>query len=101
MFYNMHDQDNFGNNIEYTPPIQFQPAINYTTVQTFINQAGLNSPGTIQGFDVHQHIQKTYNFSFGFQRDIGFGNVIDIAYVGSLARHLEERDEPEFDASRS
>lgn len=91
IFYNMHDQDNFGNNIEYTPPIQFQPAINYTTVQTFINQAGFNSPGTIQGFDVNQHIQKTYNFSFGFQRDIGFGNVLDVAYVGSLARHLEER----------
>jgi hypothetical protein len=91
VFYNMHDQDNFGNNIEYTPPIQYQPAINYTTVQTFINQSGLNSPGTIQGFDVNQHIQKTYNFSFGVQRDIGFGNVLDVAYVGSLARHLEER----------
>jgi hypothetical protein len=28
------------------------------------------------------------NFSFSVQRDIGFGTVVDIAYVGALGRHL-------------
>ena len=32
--------------------------------------------------------QATYSYSFGFQRDIGFGTVLDAAYVGSLGRHL-------------
>ena len=29
-----------------------------------------------------------YNFSLGVQRDIGYNTVLDVAYVGSLARHL-------------
>ncbi len=88
IFYELHDIDNYGYGIEYTPPIQSNPVINYTTVQTFINQAGLNSPSTISGFDPAYHTPVTYNFSFGVQQDIGFGTVLDVAYVGALARHL-------------
>ena len=29
-----------------------------------------------------------YNFSIGVQRDIGWGTTVDVAYVGSLSRHL-------------
>ena len=100
IFYNMHDQDNYGNNIEYTPPIQYQPVINYTNVQSFINQSGYNSPGSIQGFDVNQHIQKTYNFSFGFQRDIGFGSVLDVAYVGLVEPAFGRARQSEYHAAR-
>ncbi len=28
------------------------------------------------------------NFNIGVQRDIGFGTIVDVAYVGSLGRHL-------------
>ncbi|MBV8903979.1 MAG: carboxypeptidase regulatory-like domain-containing protein, partial [Acidobacteriia bacterium] len=88
IFYEMHDIDNYGYGIEYTPPIQYNPVINYPTFQTFINQAGYISPSTISGFDPVYHTPVTYNFSLGVQRDIGFGTVLDVAYVGALARHL-------------
>ena len=90
-FYDTHDRDNFQSGIQYTPPIQSNPAINYTTVQTFIGQRGLSSPSSIQGYDPERHIQMTMNFSFGIQQDIGFGSVLDVAYVGALGRHLLER----------
>jgi len=90
-FYDTHDRDNFQSGIQYTPPIQSNPVINYTTVQTFINQAGLVSPSNIQGYDPNRHIQLTMNFSFGIQQDVGFGTVLDVSYVGALGRHLLER----------
>jgi hypothetical protein len=90
-FYSTHDRDNYQSSIQYTPPIQSNPIINYTTVQTFIGQAGYVSPSSIGGYDPGRHIQKTMNFSFGIQRDIGHGTVVDVAYVGALGRHLLER----------
>ena len=33
----------------------------------------------------------SYNFTVGFQQDIGFKTVLEVAYVGSLSRHLGER----------
>ncbi|MBV9083402.1 MAG: hypothetical protein JOZ62_12040, partial [Acidobacteriaceae bacterium] len=92
-FYDTHERDNFSNGIEYTPLIQANPAIEYTTVQSFINSKGLLFPGTIQGIDPHRHVQLTMNFSFGIQREIGFGTVPDVAYVGALGRHLVARQD--------
>ena len=73
------------------PPIQYNSQINYTTVQTFINSQGYQFPSSIQGYDPNRQIQKTYNFSFGVQQDVGFGMVLDVAYVGALGRHLVVR----------
>ncbi|MBV9085024.1 MAG: carboxypeptidase regulatory-like domain-containing protein, partial [Acidobacteriaceae bacterium] len=92
-FYDTHERDNFSNGIEYTEPIQANPAIEYTTVQSFINSKGLLFPGTIQGIDPQRHVQLTMNFSFGIQREIGFGTVLDVAYVGALGRHLIARED--------
>jgi hypothetical protein len=32
-----------------------------------------------------------YNFSMGIQQEIGFKTILEVSYVGSLARHLGER----------
>ncbi len=34
------------------------------------------------------HVPTIYSFSFGLQREIAKGTTLDVAYVGSLARHL-------------
>lgn len=91
LFYSIHDRDNYQSGIQYTPPIQYNSQINYTTVQTFINSAGFTFPSNIQGYDPNRHIQKTMNYSIGLQRSLGFGTVLDVAYVGALARHLTVR----------
>jgi hypothetical protein len=91
IFYQMHDADNYPNGIAYTQPIQYNSTIYYTYLQNLLGSTGMTFPGTIQGFDVQNKIPVTYNFSFNIQRDIGFKTIIDVAYVGALARHLQER----------
>jgi len=51
----------------------------------------LASPGTINAVEVNAHTPTIYNFTLGIQQDIGFKTVMEVSYVGSLARHLGER----------
>lgn len=43
---------------------------------------------TIRGFSPEGNVPNIYSYSLSIQRDLGFGTVIDVAYVGSLGRHL-------------
>lgn len=93
MFYDFHEVDNFGYGYEFnTPPLQYNPITYYTYLTQLQGQQGYLSPGNVVGFAENRPIQKTYNFSFGVQQDIGFGSMIDVAYVGSLGRHLVEAE---------
>jgi hypothetical protein len=51
----------------------------------------LFSPGTINAVEVNSHTPTIYNYTIGIQQDLGFKTVIELSYVGSLARHLGER----------
>ncbi|MGH9969509.1 MAG: carboxypeptidase regulatory-like domain-containing protein [Pyrinomonadaceae bacterium] len=51
----------------------------------------LNSPPTVNAVEVNSQTPTIYNFTLGIQQDIGFKSVMEISYVGSLARHLGER----------
>jgi hypothetical protein len=93
IFYDIHERDNYQSKIQYTPPIQTNPIINYTTVQTFFNSQGYLFPSDSNGTDPNRHIQETMNFSFNVQQYVGMGTVLDVAYVGALGRHLIERED--------
>ena len=49
LFYNMHEVDNYGNSMQYTPPLQVNSQINYTNVNTFITSRGYQFPSNAQG----------------------------------------------------
>src|SRR5262249_19487054 len=87
--YNIHEIDNYNNSMQYTPPLQINSQINYTNVSTFLNSEGYLFPFGLQGFEPNRHVSRTANFSFGVQQDVGHGTVLDVAYVGALARHLQ------------
>src|SRR4029077_15568835 len=45
------------------------------------------------GIERNYHPPAVYNWSFGIQRQLGFGTVLDAAYVGDVSRHgLQIRD---------
>jgi hypothetical protein len=91
VFYNFHEVDNYGYGYEFnTPPLQYNPILYYTNANQLQSAQGYNFPGNVVGFDPNRPVQKTYNFSFGVQQDIGHGTVADVAYVGALGRHLVE-----------
>ena len=71
------------------PPIQFNPVIYYGSMSTLLNSNGAIFPSAATGFDPSWPVARTMNLSLGVQQDIGWGTVLDVAYVGALGRHLQ------------
>jgi hypothetical protein len=77
-------------NIAGNPPFIQNPIVNFGTI------AGLASgttqilrPANINAFERSSKTPSAYNWSFGMQRDIGWGTVVDVSYAGNVGRHLE------------
>ena len=91
IFYDFHSVDNYGYAYEYsTPPYQYNPTYYYTYLANLQQSQGYLAPSAVSGFNPANPIQQTYSYSFGVQRDVGWGSMLDAAYVGSLGRHLVE-----------
>ena len=88
LFYNVHERDNYQSKIQLTPPIQTTQTVEYTNVQTFIGSQSYQFPNSTNAIDPNRHIQMNMNYSFNVQQDVGFGTILDVAYVGNLGRHL-------------
>jgi outer membrane receptor protein involved in Fe transport len=72
------------------PPVQFNPQLFYGNLDTFLTSTGVIFPtGNIQSFERRGISPSVYNYTLGIQRDIGFGTVVDVAYVGNVGRHLQ------------
>jgi hypothetical protein len=77
------------NPVAQQTPIVDNPIINFATLPTLLSQAGLLTPQDVFGVQRNGAGTPTVmNFSLSVQQNIGFGTVIDVGYVGSLARHL-------------
>jgi Carboxypeptidase regulatory-like domain/TonB-dependent Receptor Plug Domain len=90
LYHNAHitarSMDSAANN----PPAVNTPQIFYGTMDTVFQQAAFSSrPSNVFGLERDSKTPTSYNWSFGIQRDIGWGTVIDLTYSGSTTRHLE------------
>jgi hypothetical protein len=67
---------------------------NLAALQAQLVAANLVFPwGSVRGLETQTHTPEIYNFSFGVQREIGWGTVVEASYVGSRSRWLgEQRD---------
>ncbi len=75
----------------FNPPIQLVPMQYYGNVGTFLNASGTLAPSNANKvMQMDAKLISAYNLTAGIQRNIGFGAVIDVAYVGNLGRHLGE-----------
>jgi hypothetical protein len=78
------------------PPQMYTPTLYFGTIQDLAVTAGqavLAPGGTQAALFGHQPTPVTYNYSLGFQQQIGTTNMVDISYAGSTSRHLLwERD---------
>ena len=85
-----------GGNLVNNPPVNRSFSVgpcagcNIDNLVNVINGA-LISPGTVNAVEVDSHTPTIYNFTIGVQQDIGLKTVMEVSYVGSLARHLGER----------
>ena len=81
-------EDSLMRGLASNPPTQFNPSIIYNSVTTFLSAGSVLSPGGVSGVARTGENPAYYNFSFGVQRKIPLGAVLDVAYVGTLGRHL-------------
>ena len=83
------DQDS---NEAQVPPNVLTPVLYFGSL-TNINAAAANGARGTIGLTAVSPADRTpaaYSFNLGIQRNVGFGIVVDVAYVGSLGRNLEQ-----------
>jgi hypothetical protein len=88
MFYD-RPQGNVYSGTVGQPPVSYNPTVSFGNLDTFLQASGVvGPPGVTVVESAQQPLPMTMNFSFGVQRELGFRSVVDVAYVGSLARHM-------------
>jgi hypothetical protein len=60
----------------------------YGTLNSLLSSGGLLSPTSVLGQPAQAVNEKSYNASLSIQRNLGFGTVLDVGYVGTFGRHL-------------
>ena len=71
------------------PPTVLQPQLLFGRLADLTpGQTGLIAPSGVVGYSRDGKLPTIYSMSLGVQRDIGFKTVVDVAYVGTLSRHL-------------
>ncbi len=74
------------------PPLFVNRQLFNTTISALRSATSLSLTPTDNTLGTQHNValQTTYNASLGVQQDIGFGTVVDVAYVASLGRHLQQ-----------
>jgi hypothetical protein len=73
------------------PPAVNSPQIAYGTMDTLLSTGGFSlRPSTVNALERDAKTPSTYQWSLGFQQDIGWGTVVDATYVGWVGRHMEQ-----------
>ncbi len=89
IFYNARPRSGQMGDMSFNPPVQSFPVQYYGNVNTFLTGVGLLAPSNFtRVMDPHSKVLSLYQMTFGIQRNIGFGTVVDIAYDGNLGRHI-------------
>ena len=92
MYYDRFPDDQIAQ-LGSSPPIVNTPSANYTTIANLLSTPLSLSPNSVFGIDGNWKPLTVYNWSFGIQQNIGFGTVLDVAYVGNISRHgMQIRD---------
>jgi hypothetical protein len=85
-----------------TAPVIFTPIVYYSQINQIPQAAASAALSPVNGAAIYgdQKIERTHMFNLTIQRDIGFGTVVDAAYVGTFDRHAQSTMElnpiPEF-----
>jgi len=91
LFYNTRPSGGEIGDLGRNPPSLLTPTIYYGSLSDYIRSSGVLFPSSFEAAAPGGEVPTVYNYSFGVQRDIGFQTVVDVAYVGSLGRHLLHR----------
>jgi hypothetical protein len=76
------------------PPFFSQASIFYNTLSSFMEPGATlaQRPVGVNGLERHAKTPLAYRYAAGVQREVGWGTVIDLSYVGSINRNLEMQE---------
>jgi hypothetical protein len=93
LYHNPHVNANGMDAMARNPPAQNTPSIIYGTMDTLLSVgaagAFANRPSTVFGIERDAKTPKSYNYSVGVQRELGWGTVVDVTYAGFQMRNGE------------
>lgn len=70
-----------------TPPNFLAPTIVYTNFQQLAGSSAVFTPQNLIGGSQDDTPQKTYNYSLGIQRELPWGMIMDVSYVGNALKN--------------
>jgi hypothetical protein len=102
LYYNTREGGGTVGDYSLIAPIVSNPTINYGNVSTFTANCNtapngctgaglLNTPQQTRVLQPDRKIESTLSTNFGIQRKFGFDTVMDIGYVGTFGRHLNQQ----------
>ena len=71
-----------------TPSVAANNVVNLPSLSTSSSEIPVQGDGNILAAAKDGHVPTVYSFSVGIQHEIGSGTTLDIAYVGTMSRHL-------------
>ncbi|MBS1831023.1 MAG: TonB-dependent receptor [Acidobacteria bacterium] len=74
-----------------TPPTNVTPRFFFGNLTDLRSQSSTLAPFNMVGYAKDGKVPNVHTFSLGVQRNIGRGAVLDVAYVGTLSRHLVQQ----------
>ncbi len=87
-------QGNLAFDMITAPPTILTPRLFYgllTDLPSLAATGGALAPPNVVGYAKEGFIPTVYSYSLSIQREIGFNTVLDVAYVGTLSRHLSQQ----------
>ncbi len=90
IFYDRFNDDQILIHRELPPNVVTRTAVN-TTIGELLRSPFRISPPGVTTIQRDFRPPTVYNWSFGIQQNIGFGTVLDVAYVGNVGRRLLQR----------
>jgi hypothetical protein len=92
--YNPRNGSGITGDLQSNPPILYQPQELYGTTANYRDITGTFTPPSFSDSINRSNVPaRIYNASLGIQRRIGFGTVLDVAYVGTFGRHIGEKSQ--------
>jgi hypothetical protein len=71
------------------PPAVFTPVVYYGSMDTLLGASSAQRPSNVFALERDAKTPTSYNWSIGVQREIGWGTVVDLTYVGYKTENLE------------
>jgi hypothetical protein len=90
VFYDRFNDDQVLIHRELPPNVITRTAVNTTIAELLRSPFRISPPG-VTSIQRDFRPPTVYNWSFGIQQNVGFGTVLDVAYVGNVGRRLLQR----------